>query len=352
VFKNWLKQFILYASIITIVFVSINYICDPYGIFNINWYGNTVRNHIASDRMTKVYYAKRLMPQTVLIGSSRAGTIDTQDITLYTHDTVYNLALGGSSLYEQAMYAKFAIEVLHVKHIIWGIDFFSLNPERYPDHAFEQNRLSASPYMEDYKGALLSLNAFLDSLQTFFESIKKSSKENMNLLTGSDTYHEFEKSFHKQGISFINDKIEKGLQGYAKTKTLLNSKLFQEPHSIDKNLETIKSTLEFANLHNVQITIYISPVYYKHLELIDSIGLLQTNQYFKTALRSITPYWDFNTKNSITTNINNFWDNSHARKEIGQHMMKTILTHSRDEENDFGLYYSKQIKSDDANASH
>ncbi len=340
-FKNWVKQFFLYSFIIITLFVSVNYSCDPYGIFNYDWYGNKIRNHIASDRMSKVYYAKRLMPQTVLIGSSRTGIVDPKDVSLYTKDTVYNLALNGASFYEQAMYAKFAIEVLHVKHIIWGVDFFSFNPERYPDSAFEQERLTFAIYMNDYKGALLSLAAFTDSLKTFFESIKKSSKEHKNLLTGNDTFSEFEAIFHQKGIPFIKDKIDKGLEGYAKTRTLFNSKLFQEPHSIDQNLETLKSTLALANLHHVTLTIYISPVYYQHIELIHTMGLHRTHQYFKASLSEITSYWDFSTKSSITMDIHNFWDNSHAKKEVTQQIMKTILTHSHNEKNDFGIYVNK-----------
>ena len=341
-FKNWVKQFFLFSCIIITLFVSVNYSCDPYGIFNFNWYGNRIRNHIASDRMSKVYYARRLMPQTVLIGSSRTGIIDPKDVSFYTKDTVYNLALNGSSFYEQAMYAKFAIEVLHVKHIIWGMDFFSFNPERYPDGAFEQDRLSSKLYMNDYKGALLSLNAFTDSFQTFFESIKKSSKETKKLLTGNDTFSEFEILLHQKGIPFIKDKIDKGLQGYAKTRTLFNSELFKEPHSIDRNLETLKNTIALANLHNVTLTMYISPVYYQHIELIDTMGLNKTHQYFKASLKEITSYWDFSTKNSVTMDIHNFWDNSHAKKEIGQKIMQTILTRPIKEENDFGIYIYKQ----------
>ena len=338
-FKHWIHNFFIFSFLIAFVFIGFNYLCDPYGIFGNYWAGNTIRNHTASDRMSKTYYAKRAMPQTVLIGTSRMGTINPKDVGYYTKDKVYNLAMSGSSIYEQSMYAQFAIETLHVKQIIWGIDFFSFNPESTQHFSFSKERLSDNVYLQDYQEALLSLDAFIASFQTLSNSLFTQTKAKVDLETGFDTYAEFKKQLHIQGITFVEHKIEKGLQGYASKKELFNSELFKNPLSMEKNFADIKATLLLAQKHNVKIIFYISPTYDEHLHLIYSLGLGNTYEFFKLRLSELTAYWDFNTPNSITQNKNNFWDNSHMREEIGTLLMKKIFEQNISQEPlDFGVF--------------
>lgn len=324
-FKQWIKKFFIFSFLIALLFSGLNYVCDPYDIFGNNWVGNSIRNHTASDRISKVYCAKRSMPNTVLIGTSRMGVINPKDVEYYTKDKVYNLAMSGASIYEQAMYAQFAIETLHAKQIIWGIDFFSFNPESTQHFSFSKERLSENIYLQDYQEALLSLDAFIASFQTLSDSLFTHKKPKINLATGFDTYIEFKTQLHLQGMSFIDNKIKKGLQGYASTKELFNSEFFKKPLSIDKNFMYLQDTLQLAQKHNVKIIFYISPTYYEHLNLIYALGLGNTYEFFKFKLSHITDYWDFHTINSITHNKDNFWDNSHMREEIGTLLMKKIF---------------------------
>lgn len=338
-FKHWIHNFFIFSFLIAFVFVGFNYLCDPYGIFGNYWTGNTIRNHTASDRMSKTYYAKRAMPQTVLIGTSRMGTINPKDVESYTKDKVYNLAMSGSSIYEQAMYARFAIETLHVKQLIWGIDFFSFNPESTQHFSFSKERLSENLYLQDYQEALLSLDAFIASIQTLNDSLFTHKKAKVNFELGLDTYAEFKTQLDAQGINFVENKIEKGLQGYASKKTLFNSELFKNPLAIEKNFTYVQEIVLLAQKHDVKIIFYISPTYYEHLNLIYSLGLGHTYDFFKLKLSELTAYWDFNTHNSITTDKNNFWDNSHTREEIGALLMKKMFEQTISfEPLDFGVF--------------
>lgn len=338
-FKRWIKNFFIFSFLIAIFFSGLNYICDPYGIFGNNWAGNNIRNHTASDRMSKVYYAKRSIPHTVLIGTSRMGVINPKDVEYYTKDKVYNLAMSGAPIYEQAMYAQFAIEILHAKQIIWGIDFFSFNPESTQHFSFSKERLNENIYLKDYQYALLSLDAFIASFQTFSDSLFTHKKPKILLETGFDTYVESKIQFSLHGMNFIDSKIKKGLQGYASTKELFNSEIFKKPVFIDKNFIYIQNILELAKQHNVKIIFYISPTYYEHINLIYSLGLGDTYEFFKLKLSELTSYWDFNTLNSITTNKNHYWDNSHMREEIGTLLIKKMFEPNTPiEPLDFGVF--------------
>lgn len=343
-FKHWIQKFFIFSFLLAFLFSGFNYLCDPYGIFGNNWAGNTIRNHTASDRMTKTYYAKRAMPLTVVIGTSRIGILNPKDVERHTKNKVYNMAMSGASIYEQSMYAKFSIETLHVKQIIWGIDFFSFNPELTQHFSFSKERLNENLYLRDHQEALLSLDAFIASLQTLNDSLLTQGKAKVQFETGNDTYTEFKAHLQTQGLAFIDGKIEKGLQGYASKKELFNSELFKIPHSMDANFALVKEIFLLAKQHDVKIIFYISPTYHEHLNLIYSLGLGNSYEFFTTQLSEISPYWDFNTHNSITKDKNNFWDNSHMREEIGTLIMNKIFQQDVSiEASDFGTFVkSKQ----------
>lgn len=343
-FKHWIRNFFIFSFLITFLFSGFNYICDPYGIFGNDWSGNTIRNHTASDRMSKTYYAKRMMPQTILIGTSRMGILNPKDVENHTKDKVYNMAMSGASIYEQSMYAQFAIETLHVKQIIWGIDFFSFNPEAMQHFSFSKERLTETLYLKDYHEGLLSLDAFFASFQTLSDSLLSQKKAKVDFKIGHDTYAEFKTLLSTQGLSFIDGKIEKGLQGYASKKELFNSELFKNPHSIDANFTLIKDIFLLARQHDVKIIFYISPTYHEHLNLIYALGLENSYNAFTTKLSELSPYWNFNTNNSITKDKNNFWDNSHMREEIGTLVINKIFQQDAPiEPFDFGIFVkSKQ----------
>lgn len=343
-FKHWIRNFFIFLFLITFLFSGFNYVCDPYGIFGNDWSGNTIRNHTASDRMSKTYYAKRMMPQTVLIGTSRMGIVNPKDVKHYTKDKVYNLAMGGASVYEQSMYAQFAIETLHVKQIIWGIDFFSFSPELTQHFSFSKERLNENLYLRDYQEALLSLDAFIASFQTLSDSLITHQAAKANLALGYDTYIESKTQLTKHGLSFIEEKIKKGLQGYASKKEFFNSEVFKTPYSMDKNFSLIQEVLSLAKINNVKIIFYISPTYYEHLNLIYTLGLGKNYDLFTIKLSEISPYWNFNTHNSITLDKNNFWDNNHFREEIGALIINKIFQQDVSiEPYDFGIFVkSKQ----------
>ena len=338
-YKYWIKFFFIFSFFIGFTFIAFNYICDPYGIFNNNWKGNSIRNHMASGRISKTYYSKRVMPQTALIGSSRVGMINVKDIEVYTKQKAYNLAMSGSSLYEQSMYAKFAIESLHVKQIIWGIDFFAFNPEAKQHFSFSAKRLGNSLYYQDYQDGLLSMNAFIASIKTLYDSLFLKPFSTINLDTGVETYSESKENLKKQGLAFIDSKIASGLKGYSSEKVLFNSEWFKNPNSIIDKFLLIENILDLAKKHDVKIIFYISPTYYEHLNLIYSLGLGNTYEFFKLRLSELTSYWDFNTLNSITTNKNHYWDNSHMREEIGTLLMKKMFElNTSIEPLDFGVF--------------
>lgn len=326
-YKKWILKFLIYGITFCILFAGFNFSIDPYGVFGQENRLSKTKNHIASDRMTKFYYIKREKPRTILIGTSRIGVINPKYVEKYTKDKVYNLSLDASSIEEQYEYIKFLVNKTNTKNIIWGIDFFSFNPDSKLPFAFSQKRLNEDLYINDYRDSLFTMDALFASFLTLKDNIENKQNK-VNFKTGQNLFLEHKQGFKAQGLTFIDKKIEEGLEGYKKTKELYGSKNFKYPVKIDKKFIYIKEIINLCKKKNINLKIYISPIYIKTLNLIYELNLFKTYKYFQSNLAEITSFWDFNQNLQITLNKENFWDNSHVKEGVGNLIIDTIYKSS------------------------
>jgi len=336
-YKKWISYFLIYGIIFCISFVGFNFVINPYGIFAHKNKFSKVKNHIASDRMTKLYYTKRLQPKTILIGTSRVGVINPKTVEKYTHNKAYNLSLDASSIKEQYQYIKFIINTTSVNNLIWGIDFFSFNPDSKLPFSFSQQRLEKDFYLQDYRDALLTMDVLFASIATLKDNIRNK-KSKLNLDNGQNYFLEHKVNYKIQGEPFLDRKIEEGLKGYKKTKELYGSEKFKNYNTIDENFILIQEIVNLCHKKDINLHVYISPIYIKTLQLIRELDLWKTYRYFKINLAKATPFWGFNENFNITSNKENFWDNSHVREEVGGLMMNSIFNKNNN--------YGKLITSD------
>jgi hypothetical protein len=108
----WLKYF-SYIVILVIFIISLfNFIINPYGLFPHSHKLNTIKNHILSDRMTQYYNFKHNKPNVIMMGTSRIGLYPSNYLEKYFPKTskISNMALAGSSIYEQSAYLKSYIQ--------------------------------------------------------------------------------------------------------------------------------------------------------------------------------------------------------------------------------------------------
>jgi len=323
-YKQWVKKYFIFGISFAICFILFNFIIDPYGVFGHNCKVCHVKNHTASRRMTKVYYIKRLKPKTILIGTSRIGVINPKYVEHFTKNRVYNLSLSASSIKEQYEYIKFTINKIKIKNLIWGIDFFSFNPDAKLPYSFSKKRLEKDFFLQDYIDSLLTIDAFLSSLATLKDNYL-GKKQKVNFLNGQNYFLPHKACLEKYGISCIDKKIKEGLKGYKKTLELYGSKSFKKPSSIDKNFIYIQKVVKLCKKKKVKLYLYISPIYYKTILLIKKQKLLDTFKYMEYRLFQIYRYKNFIYNTNIILNKNNFWDNSHMREKVGNFIIKNIF---------------------------
>lgn len=341
---TWSRIFISIIILVITIIMTVNYLVNPYNIFSPNHHTqyNRLKQDIVSDRMTFFYELKHVRPQTLMVGTSRIGYLKSNELKSYTPSPIFKLSLAGSSVYEQRCYIEYAIKNLPIKTIVWSLDFFSFNPTKDPYPSFSEDRLKRIVYIDDYTMALFSYRTFERSLKTL-----KLNHKNAPYDKNISEYCEGHLYENVQGQTLTYNEVRKNanltLNEYATNKAFLKSKKFLSPNSIDPKLEDVAYILQLCKTKKIKCIIYTSPVFREHLDMIYSLGLGDTYAYWKKGLVNITPYWDFNTYNSISENIMNFRDSSHMISDNGKYIFaKLFRDQSINTPKDFGEYLSRE----------
>jgi hypothetical protein len=327
--QQWIKVFLTSVILIMTITGTINYIVNPYNVFDTRFNALfPVKTQELSDRMSKFYIVNRVKPKTIMVGTSRIGYFQEKQLAPYVEGPVYNLSLAGSSIEEQAAYVRYMVKHHHLKNIIWSLDFFSFNPTKPINSSFEYKRLNNLIFWNDYTVALFTHKTLKRSFETIETNIFPD-------VLSSDTS---EQPLSSEKLEF---NINSMLHRYATEAEFLKSEDFKNPFSINKNIETLRNTLQYCRENNVSCTLYTSPVFYEHIYMIYGIGLGKTFEHWKKELALLQPYTDFCTINSITKKPIYFRDSSHATSDVGRLVFSRIFLQTKvNTENEFGTLIS------------
>lgn len=318
--KKWVKRFIASSLVIISIVSGINLIVNPYNVFGHGLDGFTPqKGNLLSDRMSKFYIANRLEPRTIMMGTSRIGLFRESQLTPYLDGPIYNASMAGSTIDEQAAYIRYMVGRGYVKNVVWSLDFFAFNPTKPIDPSFEVQRLSDSPYPNDYLISLFSFKTLKRSFMTL-QSNFECQKIDQNLT-----------------LAQIQQNIRYTLNEYAGEQTFLKSETFKNPSSIDPKIALIRETVRFCRERNVACTLYTSPVFYRHIDMVYGIGLGNTFEYWKKELASIQPYTDFCTYSALSKEPMKFRDSSHVIGDIGEMVFARLFSDRHTVPADFGI---------------
>jgi len=124
------QRFVQLAIGLTLLFivalVSLNYLVDPY-----NFYGNNIlrankTQEIGQLRLSKAINLKEKKPKSVILGTSRAEFGLDPDHSRFSKPS-YNVATGGSSIYELTHYLEYAIQQGELEQVLLVADFINFN---------------------------------------------------------------------------------------------------------------------------------------------------------------------------------------------------------------------------------
>lgn len=322
--KYWTQLLIVLTSCFILLIVLFNLIVDPYGVFNIVNIEkfNKTKNYISGDGRTKFYSAKRSNPEILLMGTSRTENINPQYLNKYLDGRVYNLATKGSGVTLHKKNIEYFIKNYNIKSIVYGMDLFSFNPAtNLFGGSLEKTRYN-DYYITDYINVLLGTKQFSRSIKTIKSNIKDDSQL-IDLDIGWATNVDNLKKIKSQGIESITTKVINN--DLFVQKHFFNNEEFKNIHSIDKSLKILDDIVELCKKNNVKLYLFTSPVYSKINTLIEKRGYGDTYNYWKKALSKYEEVYDFNGYNTITNDINNFYDGHHYVDEISKLILARIF---------------------------
>lgn len=318
-FVRWAKVLGVTSAGIGLVVVLFNLLVDYNGVFGIPLISgfNSNKAYSSSDRITKFYFAKRMKPGTILMGSSRMAGFGQE----HTHHTVsgtfYNLALANPSIHEQFEFLKYMVEHRGTRKIFLGIDFFSFNPTRQQyQTGFSKQRLETGTSFDDYIDSLITFSATENSLRTVLANVNGKPVEK-DYRTGVWTWVREKEELRKHGDGIIGKKIDLYLSTFARTPFFYDAPAFRKPDSTDVDVYRFRKMVDYARGKGVDLKIFVSPVHKRQIDLIYEKKLGETYERWKRELAKITEYYDFSGPSGICSDDRWWWDSSHIRAEGG-----------------------------------
>lgn len=340
---KWIKIWIAIIVIIPLLVGLFNYVIDPLG-FNkkilINNLNIVKENNTHFTIKYKMPFLRKGGWDNLMLGTSRIGLMDTNITDKFLGGKTFTMSLPGSAMPLQFDSFLYAIKFNHVKNVIYGIDFMTFN----------KNLKFNDDYVQ-FKDELQSFGNFytydiyfnIETLKKSIDTIRNNSADHPKLRAfysenGMRNFPNFEQKLNN-GHFNIQTSINKHLQKYFDK----NNGIYANYDYSSEYMLMFKKIVTYCHENDINLYVYIPPVYFEHFHAIREAGLKSEFETFKRELAKITDFMDFTGVNSITTNKNNYWDSSHLRREYTEIVMaKLIHNEVTDEHKDFGVWVTKE----------
>lgn len=327
-FTQYLKTLLLFVSVITATVAFINYVVNPFAIFNSQRIEgiNDVKPK-SSDRIGifKKYQPKYFQPVTLVVGNSRVEMgINPQHPAFDDLQPVYNLGVPGPAMRGQLAYAQNALKSSNVKNIFLALDF--------RDFLDDQNNLDEelasinTSIFEDKVPAILSLDALMSSIVTLFS---QNSESPNRLKNGFNPANEYRQIVNIEGQDALFDHQMK----------LLNSKLNGKayvPEGVEFQIGVLNNQIDSWLKQGVSISVFINPYHDEYYSAFAQHNLSRAFDDWrfkvKNALGNKVSFCDFTELGRRSSNIKQsenelmyFWEPTHYKEALGNIMIKQLV---------------------------
>lgn len=330
--KKWTKLFLLFSITCSLLVVSINYIVDPFDIFNS---GFLKRPGEVNIRFTKINYLEKnhYKYNSYLFGSSRIGTTHPKTIEQYIPNSkFYNMTMASANLYDHLMHIRYMIKNKYeLKNIYLQIDIS--NMQSYGRSPNDYNKklhphVTGDSKIEIYFQYLTRIfpkhikkkiinniyNKKRDNIDLRNTGIFTKSKQEKEILENCKKYVKNEKSFHKKRLR---------LRGIVYA---------------DKTRQAIREIKNLCKDNHINLYVFTTP----HNKNMMDTYIIEDYLKFLTLIAGEVNYYDFSGYNSVTTNNCNYYEFSHYRPIVSK-LIAARIFHDKSIKvpNDFGIYITK-----------
>lgn len=326
--KKWVKIFLASSLLGIVLTASINFIVDPLWSFDHSNPFNAQQKGF-DERQQKTNYIKARglsKYEGILLGSSRTVFINQND---FENMRIYNYSLNGMMPYEYKGYIDYVKKIKKddFKYMIIGLDFFGTDitvskkvksPEFYINNAEDflyryQNLLSIDNLKISYKNIRYSLRDHLDHYSR--DNVKFKLKE-----TEQKRIQNYTRNLKKHTLGFMNEKYKYN----------------------PKYIDILKQVKE--ENPKTKIIVLTPPVTADLLASImkNSNRINEFERWLKEVIEVFGEVHHFMSINTITTNLQNYFDDDHYYPYIGT-LLANKLSGKENEDipNDFGIVLNK-----------
>lgn len=348
-------------SVITAV-AAFNFIVNPLGLYSAPVIAGFNDRHPAAAGFTRLYKTedvKRLKPDIIITGTSRADSGLNPKPEYFEGSRVYNFAMPAASIREQRHALEFAQTVHPLKTAIITLDFFAFNGRKLENKQFDAARYATASleqpraFFETY-GTLLALDTVVASFK-HLRYIKKPDRYPYALPNGykvsNDMAHDIQQ--HGAAKQFLRP-------GNANEISVSDFDFKYSAKPGDNTFRHFEAMLDFTRRNGISVILLISPVHETYLRQLASEGKSAVAEDWKRELTKIVnanalkflgkPYalWDFAYPNTITSEalpaendkkarMRWFWDSNHYKEETGDIVLRRVLGRQVDARySDFG----------------
>lgn len=359
------KKYLIYSAMLFLALVIIcaafNWLINPYDIFasprmaGVNSLKPRVQQHV---RLTKAYAVRKIKPESVIMGTSRAEAGIDPEYEGWTYRPVYNLALSGGEIYEIYRYFQHADNINPLKQALLFLDFESFHTDVRNKPDFEEGRLSVKSNGEanlpvdiyDMRSALFSFDALESSLITIAQN------EAIEVYYLENGVRQYAPAYTRIGYHARFLDLERQLT------TDFDPKHFQYDDTvIDSDpFSYYRDILRTAYQEDIDLRLVISPNHARILVMMEEEGSWEREKEWQRNIVLINeqeaqkswhipfPLWDFSGFNELITEevpppgdtqtpMRWWWDGNHFKKEFGDLILDKV----------FGSEYAKNTAPDD-----
>ena len=321
---KWIK--IWFALILLIPLVGLfNYIVDPYGFNQLI----LIDKFNSIKETNSIYSIRYKMPQlvkhewtTLMLGSSKIGVMDNHVVENYLGGKTFNMDQPTPAMPIQFDAFMYAVNYNDIKNLIFAVDFLSFNKNLKLNKDYVELKEKVRAY-EHFSNIDLYLNIDILTksikliIKNFFGMTKKKLHFHPN---GMREYADYIEAY-KEGTFDLEKTFNKHLKLYFDPK----KGIYSNYEYSDDFMALVKKIVQYCEINDINLYVYISPLYVEHFHAIKEVGLIDEFEHFKRDLVKITDYLDFTGDNSITSDKNNYWDSSHLRIENTEVVMAKLF---------------------------
>ena len=319
--KKFVTKCIAFFLILVLIFVPFNVLLDPYNVFHADGLVNNGvepnKNYIKMRHVIK----NPDLYDSLLFGSSRVGFLDVERMNDGTYyDMMYSEGLPAEHL--QNLKDLIARGIVP-KNILLGVDDISW----FVDPEFHNNILYRAPFpwsgdIFDKAGFYLKyfdLITTRQSIKTIREHVVNDEEWSDRLLRTGTENLDIPSQF-----DIAND------FPYWADYYMPREEVFEE----------IQEFIDLCEEYDIRLTVFTNPLFHRTYTKGIENGYLE----FLKGLSEITDFYNFSGYNNLTVDMDNYYENSHYTRKIGDKMIDVMFYGKTDVqlmEQGFGVYVEK-----------